>query len=322
MDDSLEAALGEDEEALGPVATTAVLLCSFNGDRYLDKQLESIARQHHPRVQVYVSDDGSNDQTLSILDRFRARWGEERLSIAQGPQRGYVANFFSLICSPIEADYYAYSDQDDVWQPDKLPRAIAVLSALQEELPAVYCSRTRLIDEAGRLLGLSPLFKKPPAFANALIQNIAGGNTMVLNRKARDLICAAGAVDVVSHDWWTYMLVTGCGGTVIFDPHPSLDYRQHTDNVIGSNMTWTDRLARFSLGLRGRKRDWNTINVAALQQNRNLLTAQNRRILDDFVAARNAKLLPRVLGMWRSGVYAQSGFGRLGLFVAILLKIL
>jgi glycosyltransferase involved in cell wall biosynthesis len=322
MGGSLEAALGEDEEASGVVARTAVLLCSFNGDRYLDKQLESIACQHRPGVRVYVSDDGSNDQTLSILDRFRARWGEERLSIGQGPQRGYVANFFSLVCSPIEADYFAYADQDDVWHPDKLSRAITALSALQEELPAVYCSRTRLIDESGRPLGLSPRFEKPPAFANALIQNIAGGNTMVLNRKARDLICAVGSVDVVSHDWWTYLLVTGCGGTVIFDPHPSTDYRQHQDNLIGSNMAWSDRFNRFSFGLRGRKREWNTKNIAALQQHRDLLTAENQWTLDIFFRARNANLFPRLLGMWRSGVYTQSGLGTLGLLIAILLKIL
>jgi glycosyltransferase involved in cell wall biosynthesis len=321
MGSSLEAATGEDDAA-GFVATTAVLLCSLNGDRYLDQQLESIACQQGPRVRVYVSDDGSNDQTLSLLDRFRTRWGEERLSICQGPQRGYVANFFSLICSPIEADYFAYADQDDIWDPDKLSRAITALSALQEELPAIYCSRTRLIDQARKPLGLSPLFKKPPAFANALVQNIAGGNTMVLNRKARDLICAVGPVDVVSHDWWTYMLVTGCGGTVIFDPLPSLDYRQHQDNLIGSNMSWGDKLTRFSLGLRGRKREWNTRNITALRQSRNLLTANNLRILDNFCEARNADLFPRFLGMRRSGVYAQSGQGSMGLFVATLLNIL
>jgi glycosyltransferase involved in cell wall biosynthesis len=321
MGNSLEAAAGVDD-VVGFVATTAVLLCSFNGDRYLEKQLESIACQQGPRVRVYVSDDGSNDQTLTILKRFRARWGEDHLSIGQGPQRGYVANFFSLTCSRIEADYFAYADQDDVWNPDKLARAIAALSALQEELPAIYCSRTRLINEDGKPSGLSPLFKKPPAFANALIQNIAGGNTMVLNRKARDLISAAGPVDVVSHDWWTYLLVTGCGGTVIFDAHPSVNYRQHQNNLIGSSNSWGDRLTRFSMGLRGRKREWNNRHISALQRNRSLLTAENLQILDKFCEARNADLLPRLFGMWRSGVYAQSAPGNMGLFVATLLNIL
>jgi glycosyltransferase involved in cell wall biosynthesis len=321
MGSSLGAATSVDDAA-GFVATTAVLLCSLNGDRYLDQQLESIACQQGPRVRVYVSDDGSNDQTLSLLDRFRTRWGEERLSICQGPHRGYAANFFSLIYSPIEADYFSYADQDDVWDPDKLSRAITALSALPGELPAIYCSRTRLIDKEGKPLGLSPLFEKPPAFANALVQNIAGGNTMVLNRKARDLICAAGPVNAVSHDWWAYMLVTGCGGMVIFDPHPSIGYRQHQANVIGSNMSWANRLARFSLDLRGRKREWNSRNITALQQSRNLLTAENLRILDNFCEARNAGLFPRFLGMRRSGVYAQTGLGNTGLYVATLLNIL
>jgi glycosyltransferase involved in cell wall biosynthesis len=301
-------------------SSVAVLLCTYNGSRFLEQQLQSIAQQKAVRVKIYVSDDGSQDQTLDLLQAFRLRGCEHRFTIVEGPGLGYVANFFSLLCSAIDADYFAYSDQDDIWDTDKLLRAVTALSALPEDQPALYCSRTRLVDTCGDPLGLSPLFAKPPDFSNALIQNIGGGNSMVLNRKARDLLCAVGPVDVVSHDWWTYLLVSGCGGAVVYDPEPSLSYRQHESNLIGSNMALGDRLGRFSLALQGRKRAWNTKNVMALQQHRTFLTVENQKTLDEFCMAREASFVPRVLGLWRSGVHAQSVWANLALIAAGFLK--
>ena len=298
----------------------AVLLCTYNGAEFIEEQLESIDRQQGARVRIYASDDGSGDATPDLLGQFQRRWGDKRLRVSSGPGRGHVANFFSLICAPIEADYFAYADQDDIWDADKLSRAIDALALVPDERPAIYCSRTRLMNKGGSLLGLSPLFKKPPEFSNALIHNIGGGNTMVLNHSAMQLLRAVGPVDVVSHDWWTYILITGAGGEVIYDAEPSLCYRQHPSNLIGSNMGWRERVQRFFLALRGRNRAWNTRNTQALQQARSWLTADNRRVLDEFCRARDARLVPRILGIKRSGVYAQSGWGSVSLMAATFLK--
>ena len=304
----------------GERPAVAVLLCTYNGAEFLEEQLESIRRQEADGVRVYASDDHSTDATPAILAAFRERWGEDRLVVHTGPGRGHVANFFSLICAPIEADYFAYADQDDVWDADKLSRALRALASVDPEVPAIYCTRTRLMNQGGSPLGLSPLFKKPPEFSNALIHNIGGGNTMVLNRSAMQLLRTVGHVDVVSHDWWTYILITGAGGRVIYDAEPSLCYRQHPRNLVGSSMSWRERFSRFFLALRGRNRAWNTRNTRALQQARNWLTAENRKVLDEFCHARDATLVPRVLGIRRSGVYAQSGWGSLSLMAATFLK--
>jgi glycosyltransferase involved in cell wall biosynthesis len=298
----------------------AVLLCSYNGGQFLAQQLDSIAQQKGVALSVHVSDDGSQDQTQSILKAFRERWAHTRLSVVRGPEHGHVDNFFSLIFSNIEGDYFAYSDQDDIWAPDKLSRAVEALALLPADRPSLYCSRSLLIDKYGDHIGLSPLFSKPPAFANALIQNIGGGNTMVMNRKAKELLCAVGPVDIVAHDWWTYILVTGSGGSVVYDQRPSLSYRQHQDNLIGSSTAWSDRFKRFFLALQGRNRVWNTKHILALQQSRPYLTTENQRILDDFSAARDKPLPRRPIYLWRSGVYAQSAWGNLGLIIAALLK--
>jgi len=299
----------------------AVLQCTLNGGEFLEEQLDSIGRQDTPECCVYASDDGSSDETLGILERFRNNWGVRRLCISRGPQRGHVANFFSLICSPqIDADYFAFADQDDIWDTGKLSRALAILAVLPDDRPALYCARTRLVDQAGAPIGLSPLFRRSPGFANALIHNIGGGNTMVLNRCARELLRAAGQVDIVSHDWWTYILVAGAGGAVVYDAHPSLSYRQHRRNLIGSNMSWRERFSRFRGALQGRNRKWNSRNIIALQHSRSLLRMENLETLDEFCRARNAWLVPRALGMWRSGVYAQSVWGNLALIAATFLK--
>ena len=109
----------------------------------------------------------------------------------------------------IVGDFFACCDQDDVWWPDKLERALQWLHTVPEHVPAVYFSRTRNVDASGNIIGCSPLFRRPPNFRNALVQSIGGGNTMVFNRAARELLVAAGPVDVASHDWWTYLLVSG-----------------------------------------------------------------------------------------------------------------
>jgi glycosyltransferase involved in cell wall biosynthesis len=302
--------------------TIAILLGAYNGERFLAKQLESIAFQSYPQWKVWASDDGSEDGTYAILERHRAEWGDECLSILRGPAQGFVANFLSLVCNTsIQADYYAYADQDDIWDVDKLSRATRWLDALPKNTPALHCSRTRLVDANNQDFGFSPLFTKVPGFANALVQNIAGGNTMVFNDAARRLLLKASKnIEVVSHDWWTYLVITGCGGKVYYDPVPTIRYRQHGTNVIGSNYGWPARIRRVHLLFKGRFRTWTEQHVQALQQIRSQLTPDNSRILDQFASARHRRFVPRLIGMMRSNIYRQTFLGNLGLVVATFFK--
>ncbi len=159
----------------------------------------------------------------------------DRLRIFQGLKNGFCQNFLSLICdSSIKADL---SDQDDIWHEDKLSRAVKVLSDISYETPALYCSRTKLVNERNIEIGLSPLFRCTPEFRNALVQNIGSGNTMVFNHAARRLMLEVGSgINPVVHDWFLYMVISGCGGVVIYDLGPSLRYRQHAANLIGEKV--------------------------------------------------------------------------------------
>lgn len=306
------------DAAVTSVSRVAILLATYNGQAYLSEQLASYAVQTHQNWVAYASDDGSIDGTRDILRAHAAQWGRERLFCMDGPAKGGAANFLSLACSPdIEADYYAYSDQDDIWEPEKLQRAVHALAALPKGIPALYCSRLRLVDARGLGLGLSRLFMKPPCFENALVQNIASGNTSVFNQAAKALLQRAGAdVGVPFHDWWTYLVVSGCGGKVIYDPHPSIRYRQHDRNEMGSNRSFRARWERVRMMWRGCFREWNDRNVRALARLDADLTSDCRAVLAIYSSARHASFLSRLHGVLRAEVRFQTTSGNLGLLVA------
>lgn len=221
----------------------AILLCTYHGQHYLAEQLDSFQAQSHSNWEVWASDDGSEDDTHAILEAYRQKWPEGRLSIHLGPAEGFAANFLSLTCkADIDADYYAYSDQDDIWEPDHLSRALDWLKTVPANVPALYSSRTRYIFENGFDLGFSTLFKRLPSFRNALVQSIAGANTMVFNRAARLLLRKTPSqLEIVFHDWWAYMLVSGCDGRIFL----TLIRGCVTDNT---GIIWRGKILRFWRG--------------------------------------------------------------------------
>lgn len=298
-----------------------ILMCTYNGQRFLSDQLESIASQTRSDWHVAISDDGSEDDTLGVISRYCSTWGEEKISLWRGPGQGYARNFIATLCNEnLSADHYAWCDQDDIWDESKLQVAVDWLQSVPPEVPALYFGRTQLVDQSGAMLGYSPLFRRPPSFANALVQNIGGGNTMVLNNAARTLLKEAGQnLDIVSHDWWAYLLVTGVGGRVFYDPDPYVKYRQHSTNLVGSNANWQARITRLSMMVQGRFKVWNSMNVASLETVIHRLTLDNQVILKRFKALREESLLQRLYGLKRSGIYRQTLLGNLGLMLATIM---
>jgi hypothetical protein len=217
-------------------------------------------------------------------------------------------------------DFFAYSDQDDVWFPTKLEKAIGWLASLPDDVPALYFSRTALVGKNGKLLGFSPLFARTPSFQNALVQNIGGGNTMVFNRTARSMLAAAPPdIELIAHDWWTYQMVTGVGGITRYDPWPSVKYRQHEHNLVGSNVGMRQRTLRLRAFAKGRVVTWNDTNIEALNKMRHLLTPSSVATLDQFAQARKTQLPKRLYLLWKAGAYRQSVLDNIGIVVGSLL---
>jgi glycosyltransferase involved in cell wall biosynthesis len=294
-------------------------MCTFQGEEFLNEQLESIHQQTHTNWRLWVSDDRSNDGTRAILSRFQSRWGAERLSILAGPAAGSTANFLSLTDhDTVQGDFFAWADQDDVWEPDKLARAVQHLTSHDPAVPALYVTPVLLTDARGAVFGRSAL-NRSPGFANALVQNVAGGNTMVFNAATRRLLRQAGPkVSVVAHDWWAYLLVTGSGGAVLCDDHATLRYRQHARNQIGSTPGALRRTLRLRPLLNGQFRRWMDLNLEALERHRNLLSPSSLETVDMFASARRGSLAARLMHLRRSRVHRSSRLGNVALLFAVL----
>lgn len=299
----------------------AILMTTYNAEIYLEEQLQSIVEQSHKKWILCVSDDGSKDNTLDILLSFRKLYGEERVHLFSGPKNGFAQNFLSLICNQeIQADFFAYCDQDDIWDQNKLEVALNALCNEEKNIPSVYGARTKLVDKDNRFLGYSSLFTKKPSISNALVQSMAGGNTMVINNSTRQLLLRCGIVPVISHDWWTYLVVAACDGVMIYDEIPHIRYRQHSQNLVGSNSGINKKITRLRQLLNGEFSKWIDQNLKALESLNDIIAVDKIKIIDDFKIARKSCFFVRLLAMYKTGVYRQNYLGNIGIFIGFILR--
>lgn len=302
-------------------ATVAILMGTYNGDQYIAEQIESLERQTHQNWNLIISDDGSTDQTLSVIKQKVKNWPAGKVEIRQGPRKGFCKNFLSLACDQnIKADYYAFCDQDDIWLPGKLEKAINDLRAIQKDsLPLLYCSRTAYVKGTLSPYVYSPLFNQKKSFTNAIFQNVAGGNTMVFNAAAKSLVEKAETASPAFHDWWMYQLITGGGGEIYYDPNPLILYRQHEASIVGGE-TLLGMLMQVWRVLLGEYKHLNDINIASLDSVRDLLSIDAKLVLDDVIKLRAARSWADRFGIVRRrGFYRQSTIDTLGLRLAAIL---
>lgn len=311
-----------DLDAASPLSCSeehiVILLATYNGSPLLAPQLESLSRQTHRNWSLLVSDDGSQDQTTDIIRDFAANRPGNRITILDGPGHGSAQNFLSLLRAAGNASFVAFCDQDDVWFDNKLARAMACLG--QSTKPAIYGSATLITDQSLKPLRHSLRFRRPPGFQNALVQNIAGGNTMVINRKALDVLQPAShlAGQIVAHDWWCYQMVTGMGGDMLYDPSPGLFYRQHAANQIGANDTLAAKISRLRrLARRDFARSLHA-HFEALEHAKDYLTPEARRTLSSCNGLNSRHILARMSALRASGIYRQTRCGSLALHAATL----
>jgi len=210
-----------------------ILLSTFNGGKFLREQLDSFIRQSYENWTLFWRDDGSSDETVDIMRGFTAEIGANRCveSPSSGPHLGATPSFLRLLAETSDAASVAFADQDDVWLPEKLRHAAAHVGV---STPVLYCARQFLVDENLGNVRLSAAHCHLPEFPASLTQNIANGNTLVMNRAAATLVASMGCPEGTVHDWWSYIVVSACGGVVFYDPRPGVLYRLHKNNLIGS----------------------------------------------------------------------------------------
>lgn len=269
-----------------------VLMSTYGGERYVEEQVASILHQLPPEGRLIVRDDGSRDGTADVV----ARIGDPRLTLVRGENQGFVRSFLGLIAAaPADAEMVMLSDQDDVWLPDKIERAWRVVGT-SGSVPTLYCSRLQLVDRALQPVGLSPLWPRVPSFANALTENIVTGCTAALNPAAVALLREHGDPGkIYFHDWWLYLVVAAFG-RVVFDPRPTILYRQHGQNAIGMGEGWQRywTIIRFL-----RKRNWVHIMFRQIDNFRRVygpaLPAAQRQLLETSFDAANWRAITRLV---------------------------
>lgn len=214
-----------------------VLLSSYNGAAYIEKQIESLLNQTFaPNMRIIVRDDGSTDHTtLPILRQYQSNG---KIELWERENIGVVKSFFDLLLHAPDADYYAFCDQDDYWLPPKMEMAVHKLSCIKE--PALYCSKKIIVDQTLKKL---PRKDNTPLFGtlDVLMKgNIASGCTMVFNQELRNLcrkfIPDENEYQYLYHDTWLFTLAKFTG-TIVYDSNSYILYRQHGKNVVGA-MAW------------------------------------------------------------------------------------
>ncbi len=206
-----------------------ILLATYNGEKYLKEQLDSIFAQEGVRVAVLARDDGSTDRTQDILEEYSGRYD---LQWYTGEHMSAKKGFYDLMKHGIGMDYefYAFSDQDDVWDPDKLK--VAVDAIRDGEKPALYYCGQRLVDEHMNFLADHDLNSERRLTARFILSDFAGC-TGVFNRKLLKEVTDYEPGHMLMHDTWILKVCLGVGGNVVIDPKPHMNYRQHGGNTLG-----------------------------------------------------------------------------------------
>ena len=302
--------------------SVAILMCTYNGELYLEEQLDSIQNQNFKNWTLYVNDDGSRDKTLDILKHYQKKWGVKKLHIRKGSRRGFVKNFLQIIRDKkIHADLYFLCDQDDVWMPHKLSHTIKKISKPNPAKPILYGARTTYVSKcANYIVGQSDLFQKPPSFKNAIVQSLAGGNTMAFNNRLKAAIQKSHHIDVVSHDWWLYIMNELVGGKTLYDPQSTILYRQHSGSLIGANTGFVAKLRRLRMLLNGTYRLYNSQHLRVFNDLYLRGLRSHIRLIDRFQILRDRPLKERWKMIDKLGIYRQTWDGQFALHLGAILK--
>lgn len=226
--------------------TVTVFLSTYNGEKYLAEQLDSILQQKRIVLRLIIRDDFSSDGTIRILDTYARKY--DCITLYKGNKNlGYIKSFMWLVthCNPNSSDYFAFSDQDDVWDEDKLYQAVRKLEKKDQKEPLLYYSDLKVVDMNGKFIKFANNWEG--TITKYKIATFIGirGCTMVYNSTLQSLLYDRVINDISGHD--TYIaLVAFWLGRVIYDEEAYINYRQTGSNL---SITGTSSFDHFKKNL-------------------------------------------------------------------------
>jgi glycosyltransferase involved in cell wall biosynthesis len=305
--------LFDKEECLPEVE---VLLATFNGELYLSEFLESLCNQQEVIIHLRISDDGSTDRTLEIIETYKNEFAS--CKIFSGPCKGPSANFFSLI-EKSSYEYVAVADQDDIWLPNHLHLSLNRLSK-NTNTPAMTFSAVKEFGENTKSESIWPNRYPGKDIKSILTENLARGCTFVLNSKAIKLIKSYQPEKAIMHDWWILLLIYS-SGKVTWSTLPEVRYRIHQNNAVGRVPRFQIRARRFFNNVMSR--DWKFV-IQADELFRSYswsMSSQNRQELSAFLGVfASPTVLPRLRMLLWSKRFRSSLIDEVAIRIALLLQ--
>lgn len=270
----------ENSQVKSEIPHVCILLATFNGMKYLKQQLASIYGQTGVKVSILANDDGSSDGTFTYLESLNL--SGEISSLSKSNRIGSSRAFLNLLANAPDLDYFAFCDQDDLWEPHKLITLVELIQSTDK--PVIAFSARTLIDSNDLLIGSERVEEKHIGIRNALIQNIIPGNTLVLNRAGRDITLDSFSADIEHYDAWLYLFMT-CFGEIRFSGQFLTRYRIHGKNQVGISRNFLSRFLRIENSIKSFR--LNALDV--LNSEGNKLSTENRMALISFLSLLDSK---------------------------------
>lgn len=255
-----------------------ILMSTYNSERFLREQIDSILKQEGVECRLLVRDDGSTDSTRTILDEYQSKglltWYHDGQNLK--PARA----FMQMLKDSPDSDYYAFADHDDVWMPDKMWAAEKALGVYCKS-PALYYGQTQLVDATLRPLEKQMIIRPYCTLGEALINHFIGGCTMVMNRELRDLVVRYEPEYISMHDIWIYLIAQAVDAKIVFDPTPHILYRQHGNNEIGQGYSmWHGVKRHYDRLVRDREHVRKRMAQEVLHGYGDSISAKNRQLIE------------------------------------------
>ncbi|KRL02138.1 glycosyltransferase family 2 protein [Liquorilactobacillus capillatus] len=241
-------------------AEVAILMSTYNGLKYLKDQINSILAQDYKEWDLYIRDDVSSDDTISILRDYEKKYTNIHIVENNNTNLGAKKSFLELT-RVVNAKYYMFSDQDDFWLPQKVSATLKLMKSAERkgsnDIPVLVHTNYRIVDSKLNELRTPPAsFKDYTDLSSLAINNSITGCTMMINDTLKQMIGNVNAEEVGMHDWW-FGLIASCFGIVEYLPQVTILYRQHEGNVVGANTGLADSGSGSKVGriLRGIKKN-------------------------------------------------------------------
>ncbi|XKH59408.1 glycosyltransferase family 2 protein [Halomonas sediminis] len=234
-----------------------ILLATWNGERYLKEQLDSLLAQTNTSWQLIAHDDGSSDATLDILHTYQRQYPERIQVLEDGQRFGNACGNFAHLLKHAQAPYVMFCDQDDIWLPFKVEVTLNAMQAEEAKCPSVPIlvhTDLQVVDAQGNKLASSffdaqQLPREYRSLLDAAVLNRVTGCTVMLNQAAIDEGTPIPR-QALMHDWWLACRTLQAGGKVVFVNQPTMGYRQHGGNVIGAKAIGVSYYAKRLLALK------------------------------------------------------------------------